>query len=145
MLKEAALFTVSTGILIYFISPVSEEKKVAPEKVENVEAAPRPVKSENDGWGYDDEDDVAEEAFVFGEPMVADGDEKYGEDEEGGKDSDEDGWDEDSSSGQSNGIEVTQNTKSRGVHPDSPKGSERGSKDNPVVFETNNPVDSVDD
>jgi len=141
MMKEAALFTVSTGVLIYFIAPVSEKEQATPEKVERVEAAPaQSVSDADDEWGYGDEDDSDEEEFMFDQPLSADDDDAYAENEE-----DADEQEAVADQQESGTIEVAQNKNQRRAHPDSPQGSERGSRENPVVFKTDNPSDPADD
>ncbi len=69
MLKEAGLFVVSAGLLVYLVSPSEEEPK--PVVAEATKKANTTPTQEADDW--DDEED---EDFVFGEPLV------YSEDSE---------------------------------------------------------------
>jgi len=143
MMKEVALFTVSSSILFYFLSPVSEEPEAIPEDIiEEVTQSPAPRQSVDDSWGYEDEEDIEEE-FVFGEPIVSDNDEDYEEDSDQGADETADFAQ--TSNNVASLSKVAQTAKSGNAHPDSPQGSERGSRENPIVFETKNPVDPVDD
>lgn len=143
MMKEVALFAVSSSVLFYFLSPVSEDPEAVPEEIiEQVAQSPAPRQSVDDSWGYEDEED-AEEEFVFGEPLVSDNDEDYAE--EGDQRAEDIVEIAQTSNNESNLSKAAQTAKSGNAHPDSPQGSERGSKENPIVFETNNPVDPVDD
>lgn len=71
MLKEAGLFVVSAGLLVYLVSPSEEEPK--PVVAEATKKANTTPTQEADDW--DDEEDEDED-FVFGEPLV------YSEDSE---------------------------------------------------------------
>jgi len=69
MLKEAGLFIISAGFLVYFISPSEEEPKPAvAEATKKVITTPTQT---TDDWGDEEDED-----FVFGEPLV------YSEDSE---------------------------------------------------------------
>lgn len=72
MLKEAGLFIISAGFLVYFISPSEEEPKPKPPAAEVTKKANTAPAQEADDWGDDEQD----EDFVFGEPLV------YSEDSE---------------------------------------------------------------
>lgn len=147
MMKEAALFTVSSGVLIYFLSPVSEEPVTVPEKVEQeVKRAPSQSPPVDDSWGYEDEDEYEDEEFVFGEPLVSDDDEYDDEyDDENDQTNGELSEIVESTNSSSTQAQIAQSQKPSRSHPDSPKGNQRGSKENPVVFETNNPGNPADD
>jgi len=91
MKKEAALFVVSTGFLIYFIAPIGDEEQTPPVQAEKVQK-PAPVEDDeeesedddDDGW-YDDED-FEEESFDSYD--ATDGDEEeYSEEEDTAVDS----------------------------------------------------------
>lgn len=72
MLKYAIVFVVSTGFLVYFITPGSDDQAVvmATEQAKTNVVEPAPIKKANSGWSYDAGEDV-----TFGEPV------KYGDDE----------------------------------------------------------------
>ena len=72
MLKYAIVFVVSTGFLVYFVTPGSDDDAVvvATEQANTSIIEPTPIKKENSGWSYDAGEDV-----TFGEPV------KYGDDE----------------------------------------------------------------
>lgn len=143
MMKEVALFTVSSSVLFYFLTPVSEDPEAIPEEIVEREAqSPAPQQTVDDSWDYEDEEDTEEE-FVFGEPLVGDNDEDYAE--EGDQRAEDIVEIAQTSNNESNLSKAAQTAKSENAHPDSPQGSERGSRENPIVFETNNPVDPVDD
>ncbi|GAB5488495.1 MAG: hypothetical protein Pars2KO_20650 [Parasphingorhabdus sp.] len=144
MMKEALLFVASTGVLIYFLSPVSQEEKAIPEKIEEPERVPKPTQSVDDSWGYEDEDDTTDEDFVFGQPIVMGDDEDY-EDENGDEAAREAGSDLSLANGEERQAAFVESVKSGNAHPDSPQGSQRGSSSNPIVFKTNNPENPADD
>ena len=128
--------------MIYFLSPVSEEKTVIPEDIQQIEQTARPqanIEPVDDSWGY--EDDVEEEDFVFGQPLVTDDDEQYDEESVNQE------LAEIGALANSSGPvpDAAQKTKLRSAHPDSPTGDQRGSRSNPTVFKTNNPEDPADD
>lgn len=148
MMKEIAIFTVSSSILIYFLTPVSEESEPAPEIpaeiMKEIEGEKPSTQSASDSWDYDDGDDYEEEEFVFGQPLTGDGDDDYdqeGTGQKGVEASEIKGPDDLSSSN----FEIVQSENPNRAHPDSPTGNQRGSQSNPIVFATNNPVDPVDD
>jgi hypothetical protein len=142
MMKAALLFVASTGVLIYFIAPVSEEK-AAPVAEEAVQK-PQPVRQEtdeDDEWGDDDYDDDGEEEFVFGEPMTTDDD--YEEDEDeinmGGEVSDAE------QAVAEGPIEYAKQPAQQRVDPRSPKPGKLGSASNPIVLKTSKPVNTNED
>ncbi|WP_109357290.1 hypothetical protein [Sphingorhabdus sp. EL138] len=67
MIKQAILFVVSTGTLIYFIAPVDDEKAAEPIAEETSKTKSAVKSSASDQWSYDD--DEGTEEFVFGEPL----------------------------------------------------------------------------
>lgn len=66
MLKEAGLFIISAGFLVYFISPSEEEPKPKPVIAETAKNANADQTQKSDYW---DEDDDEEDNFVFGQPV----------------------------------------------------------------------------
>ncbi len=69
MMKEAALFVISAGTLVYFLAPVSEDEKPKPEPVKQEQSAPVTTQvSEDDAWGYEDEG--GDEDFAFGQSLL---------------------------------------------------------------------------
>tara|TARA_R110001606_G_scaffold66778_11_gene153343 strand:+ start:1418 stop:1840 length:423 start_codon:yes stop_codon:yes gene_type:complete len=140
MLKESIVFVISTGALIYFISPSDEPAKPEPIKEEVQETVTPATEAPDNAWGYDDETDADGESFTFGDPMTNLDDDvaKPSVDED-----DNSGRQEQSSSTQSNSRSSA--SDSRTVSAASPATSEKGSVDNPIVFKTNNPPDPEDD
>ena len=69
MLKEAAIFVVSAGTLVYFLAPVGEDEKPQPEPAgqEQVVAVATET-SEDDDWGYEDEGE--DDDFAFGQSLL---------------------------------------------------------------------------
>ncbi len=67
MIKQAILFVVSTGTLIYFIMPVDDEKTAEPVAEETSKTKPTVSAVTSDQWSYDDE---GSDEFVFGEPLA---------------------------------------------------------------------------
>ncbi len=67
MIKQAILFVVSTGTLIYFIAPVDDEKAAEPVAEETSKTKSAAKANTSDQWGYDDE---GSDEFVFGEPLA---------------------------------------------------------------------------
>lgn len=139
MMKEAALFTVSSGVLFYFLSPLSEEPAKVPDEVtqETESAKPEPAKID-DSWGYEGEEDNEDEEFVFGEPLLSDddGEEDYHEESD-------QSYDELSNFVASNNKSSAQTKSSKSAssstsYTESPQGNQPGSKNNPVVFGTQN-------
>ncbi len=132
MIKESVLFIVSTGALIYFITPASDSGEAdAPTEV--VREAPKAIAQPSaESWGEDDGEEEYEN-FTFGEPITdegADEDEAW-EDESSSKGKDQ--W------ADSGSVASSVTSSRRSASPDSPAPGELGSLDNPIVFKTNNP------
>ncbi len=119
MIKEAGLFIISAGALVYFISTKEEEPKPKPVVVEAVKTVNASANQEPEYWG-DDEDDE-QDGFVFGEPV------KYDEDNE-------QLVVEPSGSGQSVQSAIGNVYQERQVLENSPAPGEPGSRENPVVM-----------
>tara|TARA_R110000824_G_scaffold199461_3_gene383397 strand:- start:1850 stop:2272 length:423 start_codon:yes stop_codon:yes gene_type:complete len=140
MVKESILFVVSTGLLIYFVTPSDKPAIADAAPEETQKSSTQTTASSDDGWG-DDETDVEEETFVFGEPLTHLDDE----------DDDESPVDEEKVS---TGRPEQTETKPRPSHPasssqkasgNSPEPNQEGGVNNPIIFKTNNPPDPVDD
>lgn len=67
MIKQAALFVVSTGTLIYFIMPVDDQKPTESIAQETSQTKSTVRTSPSNQWGYDD--DEGSDEFIFGEPL----------------------------------------------------------------------------
>jgi hypothetical protein len=133
MIKEAGLFVISAGFLVYFISPRDEQSKPQPTSAETTQRTVSSDEEEADYWGEEKDDEHAEQEFVFGEPMTGT--------EPASEDGDSDSYDEDSASRErevaSKSKTSSDNTsspavKSRRIHSSSPKPGELGSAENPI-------------
>ena len=138
MVKESILFVVSTGLLIYFVTPSDEPTKadVAPDETQQQVATKSPPA--DDGWG-DDESEEDYESFTFGEPLTVsddDSDEPVDEEQSSNREEQPD-------SGAKQAAPDTGSRKNAAVS--SPGSSEKGSIDNPIILKTNNPPDPEDD
>ncbi|MEP2102918.1 MAG: hypothetical protein ABJP02_05785 [Parasphingorhabdus sp.] len=125
MIKQAVLFVVSTGVLIYFIAPVDDDKSSQPVVQKASDPKPSNQSASADSW-YADSDDE-EEPFVFGQPVT------YSDDDE----SDSGNTDEKEREYQSTAGEVTGTSRKRsyaGVTANSgaSKSGRPGSKGNPI-------------
>lgn len=125
MIKQAVLFVASTGLLIYFIAPVDEDKKSKPVVQAAAEQKSSGQKDLSNSW-YADSDDENEE-FIFGEPLV------YSENEEPAPEN----------IGESEGeykpiapqvarIAGKPNYVSPAIYSEAPKPGGLGSKENPI-------------
>lgn len=131
MIKEAGIFIVSAAFLVYFISPVEEEKKTLPAQVETEQKAASAPAKNTDYWGDDEYgagDDRQE--FVFGEPMVS-------TDPVTDIDESSDGRNEDERETASSSTAPSKDppariANSRPIHSSSPKPGELGSAENPI-------------
>ena len=132
MIKEAILFVVATGVLIYFVTPSDEPPETGAVSEDTQKPVIRTPKTTDDGWGYDDEEEDDDgESFVFGEPLTnLDGD--YGD-----KSSD----DELEKSSDNRDQTETRETPTKPVtksrqkfSANSPMPSEPGGVDNPIIF-----------
>jgi len=136
MIKEAGLFIISTGFLIYFISPVQKEQEPPPAKIEAKQKAVSATNDDSDYWGEEEHDEEADgQEFVFGEPMMST--EPFGEIDYS------DSYDEESQSDDrkleseptpSPNVTTSRTAKSRRIHSSSPKPGELGSAENPIPF-----------
>jgi len=70
MLKESILLVASTGMVIYFITPSEEPKKVQPVQPEVQEMIQPVAQISEDSWEDDESEEADDENFVFGEPMT---------------------------------------------------------------------------
>lgn len=138
MLKEAALFTVSTGALIFFLFPAPAEKEAIPQEInqiEKTERVERPRGSKKvieDSWDYDDEGGLDED-FVFGQPMMTDDSDDYAD-----NDDDEDfgtvAGDERSTNAQANAAENKQSDGSNSEKSKNSRSIGRSSLESPVAI-----------
>ncbi|MEH6757677.1 MAG: hypothetical protein V7676_09200 [Parasphingorhabdus sp.] len=130
MIKEAGLFILSAGFLVYFISPVDDKPKPPPSKIETPQKA---VSSDEDDAAYwgDESEDEAEQEFVFGEPMT--GTDPTSDDDDGHK-NDEDNRNREVAPKQkasaNNGASRPERIPP--AHNKSPKPGELGSAENPI-------------
>ena len=144
MLKESILFVASTGLLIYFVTPSGEPAKPDAVSEEVQKAVPSPPKPADNAWDYDDEEEGGEESFTFGEPTM-DLDSGYDDSDESAS------IDEDDPSARAAVLEKsTSKTQSaarsnRSSFASSRDSSDLGSVDNPIVLESRNPPNPVDD
>lgn len=138
MIKESILFIVSTGALIYFITPASDSGEAdAPTEMvrETPKAIPQPSA---DSWGEEDGDDEYEN-FTFGQPLTENG---ADEDEAWEEEASAKGKDQWAASG-SAPVSVASSQNNRSAN--SPAPGELGSLDNPIIFKTNNPPNPPDE
>lgn len=142
MIKESILFVVSTGLLIYFVTPSDEPAKVDAAPAETQKPVKQATESADDGWGYDDEDAEDDESFEFGEPFSGsddDSDDRSSDDEEDGSSDRE----EKAETREARPKPVAKIRKQYSAN--SPQPNEQGGVDNPVIFKTDNPANPVDD
>lgn len=146
MVKESILFVVSTGLLIYFVTPSEDPPKADAGADEVQTQVTPPVQSSDDGWGYEDGEEQDDESFVFGEPLTSfdndyetDSDDTSSADEEEGSSRRE----QQADAGRSSSRSASRSQPK--YSPNSPQPSEKGGIDNPIVFETRTPSDPVDD
>ncbi|GAA0470678.1 hypothetical protein GCM10009096_09480 [Parasphingorhabdus litoris] len=122
MIKQALLFVVSTGVLIYFVTPVADDKQNQPTVQEASKPKPATQSTTPDYWGDEGDDDDTEnegEEFVFGQPVV------YSEEEEEEEDY--------QPVPPASSIATNQRTSvRRAAASDSPKSGRLGSKENPI-------------
>ncbi|WP_108809627.1 hypothetical protein [Sphingorhabdus sp. Alg231-15] len=125
MIKKAILFVVSTGTLIYFITPVDDEKAAEPIPEETSTTKPAVDADASDQWSYDD--DEGSDEFVFGEPLA------YSDDDDApvGNNGEVAGAPGPTLSEPKRPIART-NYISPAVYSKAPKPGELGSKDNPI-------------
>ncbi len=145
MMKEAAIFVVSAGALVYFITPEEKQSNPAPVAEEKAEKAkPDPVDSDDD---WDDEEEDTEDDFVFGQSMIETGDDADDDtSEDDYKDGDSEGSrDEDETESSKRKKTVTAKVSRRPINPLSPRDGDVGSASNPKVLPTDNPKNGDDD
>ncbi|MEW4467246.1 hypothetical protein AB1K62_05370 [Parasphingorhabdus sp. JC815] len=127
MIKEAGIFIISAGFLIYFISPVQEEQKPPPVKIETKQKTVSATSNEDDYWGGEEYGEEEDQEFVFGEPMMST--EPFSQTDTRNLDEDYASTDEHVSTSPS---PASRAVKNRPVHRSSPKSGELGSATNPI-------------
>lgn len=138
MLKESILLVASTGMVIYFITPSEEPKKVQPVQAE-VQEVIRPVTQiSDDSWENDETEEADDDNFVFGEPMTV-----------AGNESEEQPWDEDNNASLQYQPDNKRSTsRSSGGSNEPSSGSRRpgelGSLQNPIERNSRSGPDPVD-
>lgn len=133
MIKEAGLFIISAGFLVYFVSPRDEQPKPQPPKVEAIQETVSSDQEDADYWGGEEDDEDGEQEFVFGEPMTSTN--------PASEDDDSDSDDEDevsrerevaSKSAESSDNELSRVATNSRVNANSPRPGELGSSVNPI-------------
>lgn len=134
MIKEAGLFIISAGFLVYFISPRDEQPKPQTPKIEAPQKTASSYDADADYWGDEaDDDEGVEQEFVFGEPMTST--------DPVSENDDSDAYDEDDDSSErkvasnstaASDYEAPRAARTSPVNSNSPKPGELGSAENPI-------------
>lgn len=72
MIKEAGLFIISAGFLVYIIAPTSEkpEPEAQPVEIQTEAKNTSPAQQDTGSWENEEDEADTEPQFVFGEPMT---------------------------------------------------------------------------
>ncbi len=125
MIKQAVLFVASTGVLIYFITPVDDDQKRQPAVQEASEPKTRDQQDLSNSWDANGDDE--NEEFVFGEPLVYSENDRPSSENEG-----EEEGEYKPAAPQVTKLVRRANYVSPAVYSKAPKPGGLGSKENPI-------------